>query len=78
MAVVTVLYAIKGIPKASQIDSDLIKCRPKGKIPTMVVVGVSVVRRTNSQEFDANWLRAAVNDGLAGLEGDIDMARTDG
>lgn len=44
----------------------------------MVVVGVSVVRRTNSQEFDANWLRAAVNDGLAGLEGGIDMARTDG
>jgi hypothetical protein len=44
-----------------------------------MLIGVSVVRRTNSQEFDATiWLRVVVNDGLDGLEGGIDMARTDG
>ena len=43
-----------------------------------MLIGASVVRRTISQEFDANWLRVVVNDGLVGLEDDIDMARTDG
>ena len=45
---------------------------------TTMLIGASVVRRTISQEFDANWLRVVVNDGLVGLEDDIDMARTDG
>lgn len=42
-----------------------------------VLFGVSDVNRTNSHEFDANRFRPD-RDGLVCLEGDTDIAKTDG
>ena len=49
----------------------------KTSSPNTWLPGVSVVSRTSSQEFDANWFRP-VSDGLFGLEGETDMAITEG
>lgn len=50
----------------------------RNPITNTTLLGVSIVSRTNSQEFDANWLRT-IKEGLAGFECVlIDIASTDG